>query len=251
MDQPEQYGEAWAEGYDRYVEALALDTLGAVHFLKQRAKGSVLELGVGTGRLALPLATQGVEVHGIDASCKMIEVLRAKDHRKLVQVHQLDYSDFTLGEHFSLIYGPFNALIMLPDREDQIKCLRCVAACMLPNSLLVLEVDVPDLASYTNNMKMQIVNSDSHFVEIQLTRHRRVDQRIDSYHITFGTSAQPQLRFVAQRYVGLSELDLMAHLAGFRLVERFSDWRETPFTHQSRKHVSVFQLTQPPSAGAR
>lgn len=246
MKQPNKYGDTWWQGYDQYVGTLSLDTEGAVRFLTKHAcGGKVLELGVGTGRVALPLALalDGIEVHGIEASTKMIELLSAKDLGKVLKVHNLDYSSFVIDEVFSLIYAPFNALAMLPEREDQIECIRCVVACMEQHSKLVVELDVPDLASYMNNMKMHVVDLGPNFIEIQVSHHARITQRIDSHHIVLGHTDRPSFRHLAMRYLGLSELDLMAQVNGLKLIHRFADWRETPFSQQSRKHISVYELS--------
>src|SRR5689334_8779162 len=145
----ETYGERVAGVYDDWYTDY---DPAAIEFLAELVHGGkALELGIGTGRIALPLAAKGVDVHGIDAAASMISKLRAKPGGDRLTVTQGNFAEFSLDEKFSLIYIAFNTLYNLTSQEEQVQCFRNVAAHLKPGGCFVLEAFVPDLTRFKEN----------------------------------------------------------------------------------------------------
>src|SRR5215204_4778036 len=214
-----------------------------VDFLVELAgTGRALELGVGTGRIALPLARRGVSVHGIDLSEAMIARLRAKPGGDEIGVTIGDFATTSVDGPFSVAYLVFNTIMNLTTQDAQIACFRNVAAHLEPGACFVVEVGVPSLrrlppgetihAFHVSETRWGIDEFD--VARQGLTSHHFVvvDGKLEHVSIPF-------------RYVWPAELDLMAELAGMSLRERWSDWRREPFTSESEKHVSVWEKPKP------
>jgi SAM-dependent methyltransferase len=234
------YGDRIAPIYDELVEG-KFDTEGAVSFLAELAgPGPVLELGIGTGRVALPLAERGLDVHGIDASEAMVEALRAKPGGDRISITLKDFADVDVEGVFSLVFVVFNTLFALVTQEDQLKCFHSVAARLAPDGVFVIEAFVPDLARFGRyHQRVEAGDLSLDRVGLEVARHDPVNQRIDGQHVVFserGTRLYP----VHLRYAWPSELDLMARLAGLRLRERWGSWRRDPVTESSERHISVY-----------
>lgn len=235
----ETYGDRIAEVYDKLYEDL-FDKEGAVEFLVQRAgSGRVLELGIGTGRLAIPLAERGVEIHGIDASNAMVDKLRMKPGGADIPVVMGDFADVPVEGGYGLVFVAFNTLFALESQEDQVRCFQNVADHLDDAGMFVLEVFVPDTTRFARHQNVEATNVDMNLVQLDVSRHDPVTQTSRSQHILFneeGTKMYP----VMIRYAYPPELDLMARLAGLVLKERYENWRATPFTSESKGHVSVY-----------
>jgi SAM-dependent methyltransferase len=239
---PEDYfGEHIAARYDEWDAALAtpavLDPI--VDFLAALAgDGPALELGVGTGRIALPLARRGVPVHGIDLSPAMVARLRAKPGAEDVAVTVGDFATTRVEGEFSLAYLLINTIMNLTSQDEQVACFENVAAHLRPGGCFVIEVNVPDLQRLPPGETVRAfdvspdrLGFDEYDVAAQgLVSHhyRTVDGELDVVAIPF-------------RYVWPSELDLMARLAGMTLRERWGGWAREPFDGESRLHVSVWE----------
>ena len=237
--EPSTYGEAWAPIYDD-VWAEALDPSAAVSFLKELAgDGPALELAIGTGRVALPLAATGVEVHGIDNSEGMVARLRAKPGGDSISVTMGDFADVGVESDYPLIYLPFNTFFALTTQEDQVRCFRNVAAHLRPGGNFVLEVFVPDLQRFDRNQRTQTNSVKVDSVSIETSRHDPLTQQISSQHLV-ATEEGIKLYPVFLRYAFPPELDLMARLAGLELSARYSGWDRSAFTAASSAHVSVY-----------
>jgi SAM-dependent methyltransferase len=227
------------------VEALDLDTEGAVAFLSELAgAGPVLELAVGTGRIALPLAERGVDVHGIDASEAMIARLRSKPGGERIRVTIGDFADVATEDRYALVYVVFNTLFALQTQEAQVRCFRNVAAHLVDDGLFVVDAFVPDLSRFERDQRVETERVGLDHAWLGLARHYPVEQRVESQHLVL---TEERLRFypVQIRYAYPSELDLMARLAGLRLRNRFGGWRHERFTAASATHVSVYQHAEP------
>jgi SAM-dependent methyltransferase len=222
-----------AEMFDPAVVDPVVDML-----VELAGSGRALELGIGTGRIALPLAQRGVPVHGIELSKAMVARLRAKPGGESVGVTIGDFVTTTVEGTFSVAYLVFNTISNLTTQAAQVACFRNVAAHLEPGGCFVIEVVVPDLQRlppgetilplYVSETRWGF---DEYDVAIQgLTSHHFeiVDGRVERNSIPF-------------RYAWPSELDLMAQLAGMRLRDRWSGWKREPFTSDSRKHVSVWE----------
>lgn len=243
MQNPERYGNDWHDVYDEYVGHTRRDTGAAVEFIAQLpSAATVLELGLGTGRLAIPIAKRGIKVEGIEASQAMIDMFERSDGSEGITVHKLDYSNFSLPAKYGVVLGAFNALSMLPTREDQMECLSCAAKALEVDGVIVVENDLPDLSNFVDNLRMHVIQSELDKLEIQLVTHNRSAQQFVAHHLSFTDSGVAR-RPVRMRYLGTSEIDLMAQAAGLRLAHRFADWNRSPFTSAARNHVSVYQHT--------
>jgi Methyltransferase domain len=238
---PETYGDRIADVYDSfYIEGPALDTEGAVEALAALAgDGPVLELAIGTGRLALPLLERGLDVHGIDASEAMVAKLREKPGGDRIPVTMGDFADVGVDGRYSLVFVAFNTLFALLTQDDQLRCFANVAVRLTDEGVFVVEAFVPDLARFDRGQRVNVMRVETDGVRLDAARHDPVGQRVDSQHVTI-TESGTKLYPVSIRYAFPSELDLMARLAGLELRERWGGWRREPFTTESPRHVSVY-----------
>jgi SAM-dependent methyltransferase len=210
-----------------------------VSFLAELAgAGAALELGIGTGRIALPLRKRGVRVHGIDLSPAMVARLRAKPGGDDIDVTIGDFATAKVGETFTLAYLVFNTIMNLTSQDDQIACFRNVAAHLEPGGCFVIEVGVPGLRRLPPGETYQAFSVTP--THLGFDEYEVASQGLTSHHY-FVIDGQLELESTPFRYVWPSELDLMARLADMTLRERWSDWHRRPFTSDSRQHVSVWE----------
>lgn len=201
--------------------------------------GRALELGVGTGRIALPLARRGVSVNGIELSRAMADRLKAKPGADAVGVTIGDFSTTRVEGSFRLVYILVNTIMNLTSQEAQVACFRNVAAHLEPGGCFLIEVGVPGLQRLPPGDTFQVFSTDE--------RHWGIDeydtarQGLISHHFIQTDDGHLELRSIPFRYAWPSELDLMAQLAGMRLRDRWSGWDREPFTAESTKHVSVWE----------
>ncbi len=234
------YDDRQARAYDhRYADRFA-EVAPIVDFLAAIASpGPVLELGVGTGRLALPLAERGLEVHGIDSSEPMVAQLRAKPGGDRMPVDVGDFADVgTLVDRpFALVFVAFNTLFELDSQDDQVRCFAGVARHLAPGGAFVVEAFAPDLTRLDQHLSVARTGAEE--VRLQATLHDPLTQQVtgQSMSITAGGVA---LWPWAIRYASVPELDLMARLAGLELLDRWGGWQREPFTADSSRHVSVY-----------
>jgi SAM-dependent methyltransferase len=200
--------------------------------------GRALELGIGTGRIALPLARRGVPVHGIDLSRAMVARLRAKPGGDAVNVTIGDFATTSLDGTFSVAYLVFNTIMNLTTQAAQVACFRNVAAHLDPGGCFVIEVMMPELRKLPPGQNVIPFHASStrwafdvYDVATQATSSNYVE-------VVDGRGGYRSIPF---RYVWPAELDLMAELAGLRLRERWDGWTREPFTHESAQHVSVWE----------
>ena len=245
---PETFGEN-ADTYDDWYGTRRADesTDGAVRLLADLAGGGdVLELAIGTGRVALPLAATGLSVHGIDASEKMVAKLREKRGGDALPVVIGDFADVAVEGTFDLAYLVFNTLFNLVTQEDQVRCFANVAARLAPGGAFVVEAFVPRPADFQGEQSVRTCHVEMGSAVVELAVHDPVAQRVEYQYVEF-TEAGTRLHPLVMRYAWPSEIDLMARLAGLRLEDRFADWDRTPFTRSSGAHVSVYR--KPPAGG--
>ena len=210
-----------------------------VDFLAKLAGSSrALELGIGTGRIALPLAERGVHVHGIELSSAMTARLRAKPGGDEIGVTIGDFSTTTVEGSFSLVYLVYNTIENLTTQTAQVACFRNASAHLEPGGSFVIEVEVPQLRRLPPGDSFRVFSASEDYFGID--EIDVVTQRAVSHHLSIvdGKLDRWSMPF---RYVWPSELDLMAQLAGMSLRERWGDWNREPFTSESRKHVSVWE----------
>jgi len=234
------YGDRIAEIYDQWPSG-ALDPTSAVTLLVELAPGGrALELGVGTGRVALPLAARGVEVVGIDASEEMVAKLRAKPGGAAIDVVIGDFADVAAPGTFDMVYVAFNTFFALLTQDAQIRCLGNVAAKLRDGGRLVLECFVPDMGRFDRHQTTRTTRVTTDEVHLDTSLHDPVAQRIDSAHVVMGARGVA-LYPVAIRYAWPAELDAMALVAGLVLEHRYADYDRRPFTRDSPAHVSVYR----------
>jgi SAM-dependent methyltransferase len=228
-----RYDESSAELFDREAVAPVVDLLVGL-----AGSGRALELGIGTGRIALPLAQRGVPVHGIDLSDAMVARLRAKPGGEDIRVTIGDFATTTVGGTFSLAYLVFNTIFNLTTQEAQVACFRNVAAHLVPGGCFVIEAGVPDVQRLVPGETIRAFHVSENrwgFDEYDIAT-----QTLTSHHLEIVDGRLERLS-IPFRYAWPAELDLMAQLAGMRLRERWSGWEREPFTSDSRKHVSIWE----------
>jgi SAM-dependent methyltransferase len=231
-----RYEDLWPELFDPAVVDPAVNFLAAL-----AGTGAALELGIGTGRIALPLSRRGVRVHGIELSPPMVAELQVKPGADDVGVTIGDFATTRVAGTFKLAYLVRNTIMNLTTQDEQVVCFRNAAAHLEPGGYFVIEVIVPGLQrlppgetvqpftvtpthlGFDEYVDLVAQNSFSHHYWV-------IDGRLETFSAPF-------------RYVWPSELDLMGRLAGMTLRERWSDWSREPFTSDSRSHVSVWEKT--------
>lgn len=236
------YGDRIAGIYDeRYAASFAADTAGAVSFLGELAgEGPALELGIGTGRVALPLAEAGVEVHGIDASEAMLAKLKAKPGSDRIRVTVGSFADFSLQVRFRLVYVVFNTFFGLLTQEEQVSSFEAVARHLKPDGVFAMQAFVPDVTRFdAHNQRVAAESVGIDEVTLETSNHDPFAQRTDSAYVRISDSSV-RMYPVRIRYAYVSELDLMARLAGLRLRERYADWDHQSYPSRSWTHVSVW-----------
>jgi SAM-dependent methyltransferase len=245
----DHFGERVAERYDESAagmfEPAVVDPV--VDLLADLAgHGAALELGIGTGRIALPLAQRGVRVHGIDLSGAMVARLRAKPGAEQIGVTIGDFAATTVEGRFSVAYLVFNTIMNLTTQDGQIACFQNVAAHLEPGGCFVIEVMVPALQRLPPGETVRAFNvSPTH---LGFDEYDVASQGLISHHYSV-VDGDLDVLSMPFRYVWPSELDLMARLAGMTLRERWGGWRREPFTGDSTKHVSVWEKTASRSRG--
>lgn len=236
--QPSTYGDSMADIYDEIQGER--DAPAAVAFLAALARqGPALELGIGTGRVALPLSAKGIQIQGIEASSAMIERLRAKPGGQHIPVVLGDFADVPVEGKFSLIFVVFGTFFCLTSQESQVHCFRRVTEQLTSDGLFVLEASVPDFSGFTRSQNVRLSNMELNRVIISATEHDPTSQRTTTQHIV-ATQQGIRLMPVSVRYAWPSELDLMAQLSGMELKERWGDWERNPFSANSTRHISVY-----------
>jgi hypothetical protein len=231
-----EYDDELGDWGDAAVVAETAEFLAAL-----AGDGAALELGIGTGRIALPLAARGVAVHGIDLSEAMVARLRAKPGGETIAVTIGDFATTRVDGTFSLAYVVFNTIMNVTTQDDQVACFENVGAHLEPGGAFVVEVEVPGLQRLAPGQTIQ----DFHVNDTSwgLDEYEVVEQGLKSHYFVFESGA---VRHSATpfRYVWPAELDLMARIAGMSLRERWGGWNREPFTAESRKHVSVWEKSR-------
>jgi SAM-dependent methyltransferase len=242
----DHFGEQVAARYDELsadmFEPAVVDPV--VDFLAGLAgRGAALELGIGTGRVALPLARRGIRVHGIDLSEAMVARLRAKPGAEQIEVTVGDFATTRVEGRFSVAYLVFNTIGNLTTQDEQVACFENVADHLQPGGCFVIEVGVPQLRRLPPGETVRAFSLTP--THLGFDEYDLASQRLISHHYRIedgGLDASS----LPMRYVWPAELDLMARLAGMTLRERWAGWRRQPFTGDSDSHVSVWEK---PAAG--
>ncbi len=202
--------------------------------------GHALELAIGTGRVAVPLAERGVPVTGIELSGPMIDRLRTKADEARIPVVVGDMATARAPGEYTLVYLVFNTISNLLTQAEQVACFRNAARHLTPGGRFVIELWVPELRTVPPGQPATVWQSEPGYIGLDM--YDVLHQQVVSHHFHFGTGKQAQLFRSPHRYIWPAELVLMAQLAGFELERRKADWSGTEFTAESRSHVSVYRL---------
>jgi len=242
---PAAYGKHWAEYYDEiypHVGIAAIELLAGLTGEPAR----MLELAVGTGRFAIPLAEAGVRVVGIDASPEMVGKLREKAGGEAIEVHIGDFAFVDVPERFPLIFLGFNTLFVLLTQERQVECFMNVAEHLEPGGRFVIEAFVPDPGRFgPDNTRMEVssIASDSEHT-YEMSVHDPVEQTTVTHWVKRLATGETVILPVTVRYAWPTEIDLMARLAGLELEHRWDWYDRRPFTETSGQHVSVYRKAE-------
>jgi len=235
------YGEPLAEVYDQWF---TFHEPAAVDVLAELAQGGrALEMGIGTGLIALPLAAKGIEVHGIDNSEPMVDKLRAKPGGEAIPVTLGSFSEVRIPAEFSLVFVVFNTLFALPTQEEQVRCFRNAALHLTAEGVFVIEAFVPDVGRWSGGQDVRALAVTGDRVGLKVSQHDPLAQRIKSQHLVV-RNGEIRMYPVEVRYAWPAELDLMAEIAGLRLRQRWSNWDRESFKATSEKHISVYERRQ-------
>ena len=234
---PERVAATYDDSSEGMFDPAFTDTVAGL-LAELAGGGRALELGIGTGRIALPLARRGVQVHGIDLSRAMVARLRAKPGGDAIGVTIGDFATTRVDGGFSLVYLVFNTIMNLTSQDAQVACFRNAAEHLEPGGCFVIEVGVPDLRRLLPGQDV---------IPWHISPERWVfysydvaTQAMRGHYIEF-TDGRGEYRSIPFRYVWPAELDLMARLAGMRLRERWGGWAREPYTSESGQHVSVWE----------
>jgi len=237
FDPLKSFGPRVAEHYDDRPRG---DEDDAVAFLARLADSEpALEFAVGTGRIAVPLAERGIRVDGIELSAAMIERLRAKSNAEAMSVVQGDMATTSTGSRYGLVFLVYNTIFNLVTQEDQVLCFQNAAAHLGDGGRFVVEAALP---GPLYNLSPQYVDAEAVEVDrvvLDVGRYDRVTQVLDESHVSISAEGI-KLTPLVTRFAWPAELDLMARIAGLRLVERWGGWRGEPCTSDSPRHVSVY-----------
>jgi SAM-dependent methyltransferase len=233
----ETYGERFAGIYDDWYAGVDDVTVATLRELAQG--GRALELGIGTGRVALPLQQSGLEVHGIDASEAMVAELRAKPGGESIPVTLGNFADVAVEGRFSLIYVLVNTFFALLTQDEQVRCFENVARHLTVEGVFLIEVFVPDLTRFADRQTVRARQVGLDQVRLEASNLDAVTQQIRTQMVVL-TGEGVRLYPVKLRFAWPAELDLMARLAGLRLRHRWEDWALTPFSARSSTHISVY-----------
>jgi len=238
---PAAYGDAIADVYDDWYADVS-DVEGTVDTIAALAGGGpVLELGIGTGRLALPLAAAGVEVHGIDASPAMVDRLRSKPGGDVIPVVVGDMAASlpSVERGFAVVFVAFNTLFNLTEAGAQERCLALVAQALKPDGVFVVEAFVPADDTVASGVDVRRIESD----EVVLSVFRRAggDDVVTGSLVSLSSGGGVRLRPWAIRPHAPAQLDAMAAAAGLELVERRGGWHGEPFSGSCDRHVTVYR----------
>jgi SAM-dependent methyltransferase len=229
------FGEEVAASYDGDGPMFSPEVIDpTVDVLVELAgNGTALELGIGTGRVAVPLAQRGVRVHGIDLSEAMVDKLRTKQGAEEIGVTIGDFATARVEGKFRLVYLVWNTIMNVTTQDAQVACFENAARHLEPGGYFVVEVMIPDLRRLPPGE--HYVPFDVSETHVGIDEYDVANQGLISHHYTNRLDSGPF------RYVWPAELDLMARIAGLTLRERWDDWNRSPFTSESRKHVSVWE----------
>ncbi len=236
---PATFGELNADDYDDLHDPGTTDETVAL-ISSMVGTGRVLELAIGTGRVALPLAKRGCDISGIDGSPDMVAKLRDKPGGDKIPVKIGDFADVDISGTFDHVFLVFNTLFNLQTQDAQVRCFANTAKRLNPGGTFLIEAFVPDFTSFTENQRVKTKRVDAQSVWLEAVQHDPINQIFDFQRVRI-TEAGTKLVPLPLRYAYPAEIDLMARLAGLRLKHRWGNWDRSAFTVDSTFHISVYE----------
>ncbi len=238
--EPDTFGRLYADLYDDVHDPGTTDESVALISDLAGADARILELAIGTGRMALPLAARGHHIEGIDGSSEMVDVMRTKPGGAGIPVTIGDMADVDRDGPFDFVFLVFNTLFNLTSQEAQVRLFRNVSARLRPGGRFLVETFVPDLSAFTDHQRMKARKVEMGMLDFEAVHHDPVRQTFRMQRVRM-TAEGSTLSPLVLRYATPPELDLMAALGGLRLADRWGDWHRAPFTADSTMHVSVYE----------
>ncbi|MER9702556.1 class I SAM-dependent methyltransferase [Mesorhizobium sp. M0146] len=240
------YNDNWASIYKKFVNLRGklAEVDETVSFLESYSSaGSALELGIGDGRVAVPLSERSVKVEGIDNSDSMLDLLSKRG--KMIKAWKGNIADFKSEQRYNLVYCVYGTFTLLFTREEQISCLQSAADTLDNNGILVMEMEVPALDGFVSGQKTVAMFLDHENTILSAHVHDPLTQNLVSNILWFSGTSVKRLPF-RTRYVYHQELDTMTERVGLELVERWGDWARGAFTEWSKRHISVYRRANRP-----
>ncbi|MEO0882370.1 MAG: class I SAM-dependent methyltransferase [Pseudomonadota bacterium] len=236
---PDTFGSLYADEYDDLHNPGT--TEASVDLIAELAGDvAMLELAIGTGRMALPLAGRGFDVSGLEASPEMVTKLREKPGGRTIPVMMSDMADFQTDQSYGFAFLVFNTLFNLTSQHAQIGCFGSVSKCLTPGGQFLVETFVPNLARFQDNRDVTVSKLDKNSVWLEAVTHDPVEQTLSYQRIRY-TPDGVKIAPLVMRYAWPAEMDLMARLARLELKHRWGGWQREPFTAHSEMHVSVYE----------
>ena len=236
-DVASQYDESDEPEFDPDVIRATVDCLASLAW-----NNRALELAIGTGRIALPLAERGVDVRGIDLSDAMVARLRAKPGGERLSVSIGDFTSTEVEGDVSLVYLVYNTIENVTSQAGQVAAFRNAARHLAPGGVFLIECLMPELRRLPEGATAVVFDiGERHW---GIDEYDVANQGLVSHHFNV-VDGRVEYGAWPFRYVWPAELDLMAEIAGLRLRDRWSGWNREPFTSESRKHVSVWEKPGP------
>ncbi|MEM8634054.1 MAG: class I SAM-dependent methyltransferase [Pseudomonadota bacterium] len=233
------FGELYADEYDALHDpGTTKDSVDLISSLA--GDGTLFELAIGTGRMAIPLAKKGHVIQGLEASSEMVAKLREKPGGDAIHVQIADMSEFETRERYDFAFLVFNTLFNLTSQSAQIGCFASVADCLNPRGYFLVETFVPDIGRFRSGEDVSVSKLDTESVWLEAVVHNGVDQTLDFQRIRYSREGV-KIAPLKMRYAWPAEIDLMAQLAGLRLKHRWGGWNRESFTDKSRMHVSLYE----------
>lgn len=231
--------DTWAEDFDDFNSVL--DPAPAVDFLVSICPAGVfLELGIGTGRIAIELASENRSVHGIDVSRNLLAVLEFKKGAKKVTASLGDMADFEVSERFDVVYTACSSIFHVTEQERQLKCLQCAARALKTGGYFIVETFMPSSAFLSPNRKIKLRSLNDTSASLTAVTTNLATQKIHYQELLLSEQGVKCLP-VEQRFIWPAELDLMATAAGLSLVDRFGSYYRAPFTQKSSHQICVYR----------
>ena len=236
---PGTFGDLNAEEYDALHDPGTTDE--CVSLIADLSDGGdILELAIGTGRIALPLAQRGLNVSGFDASPQMLDILKGKPGGSDIPTWVANMASFDLDQTFDFAFLVFNTLYNLTTQEEQLRCIQSVAKHLKPGGKFLVEAFMPNRESFDNNQAVRTKHVDYEKVWLEAVQHDPVAQRLNYQRIRISQQGT-ELKPLPMRYVWPAELDLMARLAGLSPIAHWGGWHKQPLTRNSDFYVMMYQ----------